>query len=376
MILPLSSDSNKSNDLAHYFKSAEKYLKNNEFFKSMNYILEVLRISPMNPIALNAMGILCWGLYKSGVSFGALALHYLNTCVDKDPENRQALVNLATMYHEQYQSHRARELCEQWLQKFPEDQNIRKLYDQIIQAPNTCASERISLNDDTFDAGEFNPDLFGVFVGSAQHKLAYLVIPKCGCSSLRDWILSLDYQGDGAILNNFHSRCDNDFTFFSPKNRPPRDFFKFTFVRNPYRRVLSFYTDRILNDPNETFITDEAPQYKDFFHSGMTFDEFTQRLSECPATSLEQHLAPQTYFLFSGNRLVVDFIGRLEKIEMDFRLVQKYISMETSLPHKRKTTNEDHKLLYTERTAALVYQKYKVDFSLLGYEEESWMESG
>jgi len=185
-------------------------------------------------------------------------------------------------------------------------------------------------------------------------------------------ILKLDYSGSGAPLNNMHANYDNDFSLFAPKTSPLSDYFRFTFVRNPYARVLSFYTDRILNDPNERFIAHEAPQYRRFFKAGMDFEDFAQRLSELPLEDLEQHLAPQTFFLFSHKRLVVDYIGRLETIDRDFRVIKAYVNSDIEMLHIRKTKQPEHAGLYSEASAACIHDKYKIDFDFLGYQTDSW----
>lgn len=376
MILPLPAAGGDPQAALSHFKQAESYLQQNDFYNSMRHILEILRYDPANPHALNSMGVIFWGLYRSGASLGELATQYIKHCIRHDPQNRQAVINLISMLHELYQSHKAKELCKTWLTNHPDDGDVAQFYNNICKAPNLCIPKSPSRHDIFSEENSGDPDQFGVFVGSAQHKLAYLVINKCACSTFRDWILSLDYSGNGASLNNYHTRHDNHFTFNSPKNRPPKDFFKFTFVRNPFRRVLSFYSDRILSDPAEAFITHEAPQYKNSFKASMSFADFVRALSDFPHARMEQHLAPQSWFLFSDSRLVVDFIGRLETIKRDFQIIQSYTGSDTPLPHKRKTTSADHRLLYTEETAAVVYEKYALDFRLLGYEADSWKMEG
>jgi hypothetical protein len=276
------------------------------------------------------------------------------------------------MLHDGYKSHAAKAVCENWLRRYPQDKEVLNFYTEVTTTPNVFDGETLNLHHEDFDARDHAKDPYGVFVGSVHHKVAYLVINKCGCSSFRDMILRLDYKGCGGALKNVHTHYDNDFSLFAPKTYPLPDYFRFTFVRNPYARVRSFYTDRILNDPEEKFITREAPQYKSFFKAGMPFQVFTKNLLRLPMEDMEQHLAPQTFFLFSKNRLVVDFIGRLERIKTDFEIIKGYINADVEMLHVRKTTLPEHCGLYDEAAASHVFEKYRVDFDFLGYGKDTW----
>ncbi len=101
------------------------------------------------------------------------------------------------------------------------------------------------------------------------------------------------------------------------------DYFKFSFVRNPYKRVFSFYNflgySRIIS--LRTFIKVVLPKKlkeRDFFF-----------------------LSQYDYLFDHEGKLLVDFVGRLENIKEDIREVINRMGWEpTSLPHVNKSKGE------------------------------------
>ena len=80
------------------------------------------------------------------------------------------------------------------------------------------------------------------------------------------------------------------------------DYFKFTFVRNPWSRLVSEY------------------RYRDY-HKKMSFRDFVFNglPEESSYTDAYRHIVPQYDFLYdsAGNQLV-DFVGKFETIQKDF----------------------------------------------------------
>lgn len=141
--------------------------------------------------------------------------------------------------------------------------------------------------------------------------------------------------------------------------------YKFAFVRNPWRRILSEYLYRGYQCSFKQFLLHQFPTPKD--DNFMTGDD------------LYRHVIPQGEFLCDkqGN-LLVDFVGRFETLNEDFSAVSKTITGESlSLPHKNKTTPKLSRFFkakpkrfedyYCEKTQAFVADYYAQDIELFDY---------
>lgn len=113
-------------------------------------------------------------------------------------------------------------------------------------------------------------------------------------------------------------------------------YFKFSFVRNPWDRVVSFYKYSHLNllISFDTFVLKELPK-------------LTNERSYFYATQYE--------FLYHNGEQLVDFIGRFENLQKSFDKVCDILGIsESKLPHTRK-----RKILPIKKRASEMYKKLK-----------------
>ncbi len=145
----------------------------------------------------------------------------------------------------------------------------------------------------------------------------------------------------------------------------PRDFyeslFKFAFVRNPWDlQVSSFH-----------HIRRERPHY---LGGHEDFPGFL-RWKLDPERPYQYHVdtsieLQSDYLIDLHGRVIVDFIGRYERLEADFTDACKRIGIPApALPHRRQATDrsKDYRSYYDDATAALVAERFKADIDLLGY---------
>ncbi len=151
-------------------------------------------------------------------------------------------------------------------------------------------------------------------------------------------------------------------------------FFKFSFVRNPWSRLVSEY---LFCGHIRRFC------FKDFVF---------YNLPEAGMTDAYRHIMPQYDFLYdSEGRLLVDFVGRFENLQADFNLICEKLGMQKSkLPHvnastrkhsnpwgiiieclsKTKFRQEKHEHYadyYDDETREFVSIMYKKDIETFGY---------
>ena len=150
------------------------------------------------------------------------------------------------------------------------------------------------------------------------------------------------------------------------------DCYKFSFVRNPWARLVSEY------------------RYRNFL-SHKNFKDFVMNKLPSPGRDDKyRHIMPQTEMLYdkAGN-LLVDFVGKFERLQQDFDQVCKHLGFEdSSLQHvnssdkksrelRRKVRNFLHRNdeselsnyvdFYDTETRETVSKLYRADIENFGY---------
>lgn len=142
-------------------------------------------------------------------------------------------------------------------------------------------------------------------------------------------------------------------------------YFSFTFVRNPWSKLVSdyFWLSKELNI-KDTF--------KNFTLLANNFN--TPRLAY-PHVNEEgrgDHLILQTdYILDSNGEEIVNYIGRFETLQQDFDIVCDKIGIpQRQLQHRNKSKHKHYTEYYNEETKQIVAEKYKKDIEYFGYKFE------
>ena len=147
------------------------------------------------------------------------------------------------------------------------------------------------------------------------------------------------------------------------------NYFKFTFVRNPWDRVYSAYSFLKAGGWN-----DEDQSWANTHLSGV--DDFEVFVNEHLANSHIQshiHFKPQCEFVDARGYLNcgVDFLGYFENIQQDFSAIAARLSKPEQLPHQNKTQRSEHRAhyreLYTSSMIECVAQLYAKDVEAFGY---------
>lgn len=109
-------------------------------------------------------------------------------------------------------------------------------------------------------------------------------------------------------------------------------YFSFTFVRNPYDRVLSMYS-----------FTKKRPKSPLFeVATKGTFDDFITALSK-------RGFKQQVDYLYDAKRNInVNFIGRFENLESDFLEIGRKLKIDINLGHKNASKHSSYHEVYTE----------------------------
>ncbi|MBK0382514.1 adenylyl-sulfate kinase [Pedobacter sp. SD-b] len=143
------------------------------------------------------------------------------------------------------------------------------------------------------------------------------------------------------------------------------NFFKFTFVRNPWDRLVSaflFLKKGGLNEADKLWSENNLKDYHDF-------ESFVKNWVNEKNIFSYVHFIPQHYFLcVNGSKPLVDFIGKYENIEIDFKYVADKLNIKAPLQKLNVNETKNHySNYYNEETISIVKDVYKRDIELFDY---------
>ncbi len=145
-------------------------------------------------------------------------------------------------------------------------------------------------------------------------------------------------------------------------------YFKFTFVRNPWDRLVSAYNflkKGGFNENDKGWAQKNLSNYKDF-------ESFVKEGLMRKSIFSWKLFNPQYKYICSEDGMpMVDFIGYFEDLDNDFSYVQKKLGIASSSKlvqfNRSKKKGKDYKEYYTEETKKIVEHIYREDIQILGY---------
>jgi hypothetical protein len=221
---------------------------------------------------------------------------------------------------------------------------------------------------------------------SVKHRFLFVHIAKTGGTSVRAalqaqrwrdpwyWPMFLCSRLSHLSGHRIATKLPRHAKVVAAKELLPKEFFdqlfKFAFVRNPWDlQVSSFH-----------HIRRERPQYL----SGHEDFEAFLRWKLDPERPYQYHIdtsieSQTDYLIDLSGRVVVDFIGRYERLGEDFAEACRRIGMPApALPHQRQARDrqKDYRGYYTDETAELVARHFARDIEILGYGFDPGTDSG
>lgn len=233
------------------------------------------------------------------------------------------------------------------------------------------------------------------YIISDEAGFVYFVVPKVACSSIKTALLSLfdvDAVEDEFIREDDVSNLDVHRLFARSgyqinKNQLARRMnrgeyeghFKFAFVRNPWDRLVSCYSDKVM-DVEEAEVGEppfrHVPGAKGSrLYKGMPFAEFVETVYEIPDEESNMHFVSQHVVVCGPGeerRIMADFVGRFENLAADFDVVADRIGggRRLQLPHKLRSSSRKSRPytdFYDDRLRDLVYERYREDVEIFDY---------
>jgi hypothetical protein len=135
-----------------------------------------------------------------------------------------------------------------------------------------------------------------------------------------------------------------------------KSYYKFGFVRNPYKRLVSYYFHLNKNIPNF------KPTKEGFLKFARSFNPKGKR----------KYILQYDYFVGLNGKINFDFIGKLENFDEDIKQIEKVINFKwKKLPYKNKTSYPtDYRNYYNDESYKLVTKKFKKDIEYFNYKFE------
>jgi hypothetical protein len=187
-----------------------------------------------------------------------------------------------------------------------------------------------------------------------QMKCIFVHVPKCAGVSVSKSLFGC--LGGGHITLKEYKKI---FSFHEYGS-----YFKFTFVRNPWDRLVSAYHFLKQGGWEKN---DEAWAEKNLGFYG-SFDEFVVKWLNEKNIFSYHHFRPQYHYLcVSGFDVGVDFLGRYERLAGDFREICQRLGVVVELSEINSSNRISYKNYYDPKTRDIVSRVYKKDIDLLGY---------
>ena len=126
--------------------------------------------------------------------------------------------------------------------------------------------------------------------------------------------------------------------------------FSFSFVRNPWERLVSWYQ-----------YVQRTPLHEDC-RPGETFADFAARFLEKPRRA-------QWWMIEDLNGVMgLDYVGRFENLNDDIAYLCQRIGIKAqTLPHRNKMADKDYRTFYDDRLALAVKNNWTREIDAFGY---------
>lgn len=194
----------------------------------------------------------------------------------------------------------------------------------------------------------------GVYSGYPnKHKCIFIHIPKAAGTS---------------VTNALFGPVSRHVPYFEYERANPSKFtkyYKFTFVRNPWDRLLSAYIflkKGGLNEMDRAWAEENLARFE-------SFEQFVVEWVNEENVWSWAHFIPQYHFVCDkSGAMKMDFVGRQENIDKDFDVIKKQLGLEVELPVLNQTRVRSHHESYTEETREIVARVYARDIELFNYE--------
>ncbi|MEZ9184396.1 sulfotransferase family 2 domain-containing protein [Vibrio splendidus] len=201
-------------------------------------------------------------------------------------------------------------------------------------------------------------------------KLVYIVNSKVACSSIKKTMYKYlkGEVGNISHYSDIHYLAKSTGKIKTRLSKKEMGYDKFTFVRDPFKRMVSLYENKFLD--NEKIIDSPVKfAYKDYLGGcikrEISFPEFVRIISKIPDKYSERHFKSQSY-LIEENMVNDCQWMKLEEIK-DAWLSSEILSSLEMPERENRSSSYDYREFYDIETLQLLYDRYQKDIVKFGY---------
>ncbi|XP_054752869.1 carbohydrate sulfotransferase 11-like [Lytechinus pictus] len=273
------------------------------------------------------------------------------------------------------------------------------------QASRKATIQKICRKNEKLTSDEVSVDTLKRLFVDEKHRAVYCSIPKASCTNWKRLLMvatndSIDL--DSITQFDAHHNGVLQILYDYPeyeRNVILKSYKKFTFVRNPFIRLLSAFKDKFESlwkyrtDPGgkyfRRYAADIMTKYRanataEQLESGenVTWSEFISYVTHLEEKAFNEHWKPM-YKLCDPCHIGYDFVGRVETIDKDAKyLLEEVIKLKyemSQFPKFSEFTTNSSEYTYsaygdiTLQQLRRLWEIYKWDFLLFGYEKPDFI---
>ena len=191
-----------------------------------------------------------------------------------------------------------------------------------------------------------------------ESKVVFASVAKSGSSSIKTSIFG-EFPKDRSI--HYHTRK------FSRKRVPKnkRSYFSFSYVRNPYGRMISCYKNKFNMENEADFLY--SNYLFGYLKNDDSFEDFVRKTSKIPNFLCDRHFKTQYSIIHSGGAKM-QHIGRIEDLPDDYEEIRMRYGF-NELKILNKTQNSGQEILLNDDIKEIIYKKFEIDFREFMYEK-------
>jgi len=212
-----------------------------------------------------------------------------------------------------------------------------------------------------------------------DRSFLYVVVPKAANSTVKRvlWRLLGTEVADDEAMETLHGG-PGPFLGFPDMSSAElhevlkgRGVFRFTFVRNPYERLVSAYQDKVR----------ALGRHRPIDYAGAlglarqpTFEAFVRKVAAQPDEASDWHWMSQ-HRCALVDLVSYDFIGRVERFDEHIAQVLQRIGAPAGLYDPAASVNRlglGDAPLFSDELAELAFKRYRRDFEIFGYSPDSY----